>query len=211
MPGFNVGASPEARLLFAASTVIACCVAAVLFAVLANFLNAARSGEVERQRKSPVETGTMLTYMVAYYLLVKSRAGTVAVPGFGLLCALTGIGLGLVAAGAAVNILGRLRLGTNWANQVTVYEAQTLVTTGVYGLVRHPLYASLIAMFIGVALAYHNAAALAATLLVFVPAMRYRASQEEALLADRFPEYSAYQRRVGRLFPRLGGKRDDDV
>ncbi len=111
-----------------------------------------------------------------------------------------------VAPRIRVRVSGRLRLGHNWADQVTVYREQTLVQTGVYGLVRHPLYASLIWMFVGGSLIFRNLAALAATLAVFVPAMAIRARQEEALLAMRFPEHEAYRRRVGMLWPRLWPK-----
>jgi protein-S-isoprenylcysteine O-methyltransferase Ste14 len=111
------------------------------------------------------------------------------------------VGTIAVVVGATVNVLGRHSLGRNWANQVTVYESQTLVTSGIFGWLRHPLYASLIWMFVGAALAYHNAAAMAAALLLFVPAMYYRSGQEEHLLSERFPEYAAYRARTGRFFP----------
>ena len=182
--------------------VISLSAAAVLLAVAFNFASAAQSGDVAERRRSPVATGTMLGFFFLDWWLITHRVGVVPSPGemwSGL--AILG-GTALVVVGATVNVLGRHKLGRNWANQVTVYESQTLVTSGLFGWLRHPLYASLIWMFVGSAVAYHNAAALVATMLVFVPAMYYRSSQEERLLSQRFPEYADYRARTGRFFPR---------
>lgn len=100
-------------------------------------------------------------------------------------------GLGLVILGTVVNVAGRLALGKNWGNQVIIYDDHKLVTNGSYRFVRHPLYAGLIWMFAGAALVFQNWAALAGTILVFFPAMHYRAKQEEQALVAQFPEYVA--------------------
>jgi len=70
-------------------------------------------------------------------------------------------------------------------------------------VVRHPLYASLIWMFLGGALIYANVAALVLTLGVFVPMMYVRARKEDALLREAFgTTFEAYERSTGMLFPR---------
>lgn len=179
------------------------CAGAVLGAVAYNFLQP--GGAVARRKNSPVATGTMLGFTLGVYLLIHFQVGVfLLIDPTGLI--LQVMGAGLLLAGATVNIMGRLALGSNWANQATIYAEQTLVTGGVYGLVRHPLYGSLVWMFIGAALVYGCATALAATLLIFLPAMYWRAALEERLLAERFPDYPAYRRRTGMLFPRLPGK-----
>jgi len=191
-------------VILGARLLVPLCAFTVLGAVALNFVAAAEgAGAVKVRRRSPVATASMLGFLLVVYVLIHQRIGEFQVPSLPAVLALSVAGAALVLIGCAVNILGRLRLGGNWANQVTVYEEQTLVTGGVFGLVRHPLYASLIWMFVGASLVYLNTAALAATLLVFVPAMRYRAAQEERLLSERFPEYKSYQSRVGRLIPRM--------
>lgn len=201
----DIPADPTQRLLFHSSVAATLCAAAVLGAVLLNFLTASHGARHER--RSPVATSSMLAFAALFAVLVRRHWGMLPLPAYSVHLALTAAGLALMLAGAAVNLLGRLALGRNWANQVTIYAEQTLVTTGVYGLVRHPLYASLIWLFTGIAVAYLNWAALLATLLVFVPMMIYRARLEETALAERFTDYAAYQRRVGRLFPKIGGGR----
>jgi protein-S-isoprenylcysteine O-methyltransferase Ste14 len=78
-----------------------------------------------------------------------------------------------------------------------------MIQKGMYRFVRHPLYASIIWMFFGASFVYMNYAALLANVCVFIPAMYYRAKQEERLLAQEFPEYQAYQKAVGMFFPKF--------
>jgi protein-S-isoprenylcysteine O-methyltransferase Ste14 len=188
---------------FAVSMVVGICAALVLIGVASSFFEARRAGEVERRQRSVVATGRMLLFFAGVFVLLRTGVGVVPVGSRVVRIVLAIVGLVPVVVGCAVNLLGRIRLGANWANQATVYRNQTLVTAGIFAWVRHPLYASLIWMSIGASVAYRNWAALAATLLVFVPAMHHRAGQEEALLEQRFPEYRDYRSHVGRLFPRL--------
>lgn len=188
---------------FIAVKIVVLCTAAVLAAVAWNFLCARFSGQVAERRRSPVATGTMLLFTFGVYWLISRRIGALPRPEPTIDVPLVYLGLALMMVGCIVNLLGRLHLGRNWANQVTVYEDQTLVTGGVFGVVRHPLYASLIWMFVGASLVYLNYAALLATVCIFIPAMYYRAKQEETLLAAQFPEYEAYRKRVGMFFPKL--------
>jgi protein-S-isoprenylcysteine O-methyltransferase Ste14 len=187
--------------------IITLCAAAVLSAVALNFLFAGASGEARAVQRSPVATLSMVVFFTGVYGLIHYRIGAVAIPWPTLRAGLSLPGALLVVAGCAVNLAGRFSLGANWADQVTLYASQQLVTRGVYALVRHPLYASLIWMFCGAGLAYANIAVLAATALLFIPAMYYRAAQEERALARAFPEYADYRRRVGMLFPRLPQRR----
>ncbi|HEY3414258.1 MAG TPA: isoprenylcysteine carboxylmethyltransferase family protein [Armatimonadota bacterium] len=193
-------------VIFVSRLIVPLCASLVLTAVALNFALAADSGAVKVRTRSPVATASMLAFLLAVYVLIHRHIGDFRVFSNAISAGIAAAGAALVAAGGIVNVLGRIRLGGNWANQVTVYEDQTLVSTGVFGLVRHPLYASLIWMFVGASLVYQNGAALAATMLIFVPAMQYRASLEEQLLARQFPEYASYQTRVGRLFPRIWRK-----
>jgi protein-S-isoprenylcysteine O-methyltransferase Ste14 len=75
-----------------------------------------------------------------------------------------------------------------------------LVQHGVYGIVRHPLYASL--LFAGAAWTLYNASL--SHLLALVVAFLffdYKARKEEAWLTERHPEYVEYAQRVRKLIP----------
>jgi protein-S-isoprenylcysteine O-methyltransferase Ste14 len=184
-----------------ARLIVAFCTLSVLIAVFLNFLFARRKGPraIRTERKSIVETGSMLGFFVAFYFLVKLRFGVVQIPQLYYVGAT--IGLLLLLLGTIINIIGRFELGRNWGNQVLVYEDHTLVTRGIYRVVRHPLYAGLIWMFLGAAMVFQNLAALLATVLVFMPAMYYRAKQEEKALVAQFPNYREYRNTTGMFFP----------
>jgi len=188
----------------AASLTIGTCVATVFAAVLVNFLSCRQAKGIKRERKSIVATGTMTAFFLVFYIVIRLRIGELAIPASWARISMVVAGLIVIVFGCVVNVLGRLQLGQNWANQATIYREQKLVTSGVYGWVRHPLYASLIWMFFGASLVYANVTAFLLNGLVFVPFMAYRARLEEALLTAEFTDYSDYRRRVGLFFWKPG-------
>ncbi len=183
------------------SLVVAGCVVAVLVSVLLNFLSAQRDVQ-KQEEKSIVVTATMMAFFLVYYVVVRLGVGGVSISR-PLNLVLFVVGFVLIVLGTVVNIWGRASLGKNWADKVTLYENQTLVTRGPFAVVRHPLYASLIWMFVGGGFFLHNVLALLLTLGVFLPFMVYRARQEERLLSRRYEEYAAYRKGVGMLFPKV--------
>ncbi len=83
-------------------------------------------------------------------------------------------------------------------------EARGLVTSGPYGVVRHPVYLGELGAAAGLVLAApttRNAAAAVA----FVCAQAVRMRLEERALTRAFPAYAGYAARTPRLVPRLGG------
>jgi len=113
-----------------------------------------------------------------------------------------GIGAALVLAGAWLGSAGVRVLGTNRTPFPEPKPGSQLITTGIYARVRHPLYASVIALGFGWALLSRSgpALALATTQVVFFHA---KARFEERLMRERFAEYADYTRRVPRFLPRL--------
>jgi protein-S-isoprenylcysteine O-methyltransferase Ste14 len=191
----------QALLRAAAPALVALATATVLAAVALNFMLARPAAAVRSERRSAVATGTMLGFFALLFLLLRFQLGAVRLSPW-LADLLLDAGLGLVLLGAGVNVAGRLTLGGLWGNHVVLYRDHALVCTGVFRWVRHPLYASLIWMAAGAACVFGNPAALAATLGIFLPAMVFRARQEEAALSSLFPGYAAYRRRTGMLVPR---------
>jgi protein-S-isoprenylcysteine O-methyltransferase Ste14 len=154
-----------------------------------------------------VNTLTMAAFACCLGLLIWFRIGRLAMRGENAFVACVVLGLFLYAAGTALNLIARRQLGANWSNRISRYEDQTLVTGGLYGVVRHPLYSSQILVFLGVSLAYLNALALGLTILLFVPAMVYRAWKEEEIVLRAMAGYADYRRRVPMLFPLPRGRR----
>lgn len=184
------------------SLLVALCVAVIFAAVIIDFILFSSQRRVRREQRSLVDTATMTGFFVFFYLILQSGRGYV-LPSHAAARISMLAGSLLVIAGCAANLAGRFSLGGNWANHIKIYEGHQLVRSGIYGLVRHPLYASIIMMFYGACLVYLNVLALAAVTLIFVPFVVYRARQEEALLAQQFVEYKLYQDETGMFFPKI--------
>lgn len=180
---------------------------AVLFSVAWSFLNYHGRRPVLQRKQSAVDTATMLLFFGLFSWLLARQIGVVRAVPVAVEQAAILFGLTLIVVGCVINVLGRRQLGPTWANQIAIYEQHELVTGGMFHLVRHPLYASIIWMFLGASIAFLNYAALLATLLVFIPAMHLRARQEEKMLLGHFPEYEGYRQRTGAFFPKLFNSR----
>jgi protein-S-isoprenylcysteine O-methyltransferase Ste14 len=185
------------------NAIVGLCVMAILVSVLIDFTEFQKRTGTKREKRSIVETGTMFLFFFLFYILIRFKAGQINLH-FSILSIIPVVfGLMLMIVGCIVNIKGRLDLGKNWSNQIKIYKDHTLATHGMYQLVRHPLYASLIWMFFGASLVYLNYLALLANLTIFIPFMYYRAKQEEFLLAKEFANYKKYQSAVGMFFPKI--------
>ncbi len=117
------------------------------------------------------------------------------------------VGVALLLAGAWLGISGVRDLGRNRTPFPEPMAGSLLVTSGIYARVRHPLYASMIALGFSWALLWRSGPAivLAAAQATFLYA---KARLEERLLRERFVEYADYTRRVPRLLPRLFFKKE---
>ncbi len=75
-----------------------------------------------------------------------------------------------------------------------------LVQTGIYGIVRHPLYSGIISTALGWTIFQFSLPHLIATaiLLIFFD---IKASREETWLIDRYPDYAEYRQQVKKLIP----------
>jgi len=189
--------------------IISACVLALFLSVFIDFMLFSRSNNVQRERKSIVETGTMTFFFIVYYFILLSKAGTIGLKSQLIGQLLMILGIAMIIIGCLANIMGRFNLGKNWSNQIKIYKEQTLVQTGMYRIVRHPLYASIILMFYGGCLVYKNILAFWAVSIVFIPFMYYRAKQEEMLLLQRFADYKEYKQRTGMLFPGIRIRKGD--
>jgi len=95
-------------------------------------------------------------------------------------------------------------LGRNWSVSLDVRESHTLVTSGVYASVRHPMYSAFWLMAVAQALLLPNWIAGPAGLVGFGILFFGRVGREEAMMAEAFgEEYRAYMRRTARVVPWL--------
>ena len=115
-------------------------------------------------------------------------------------------GIGLVLMAIGVRLLHRVHavLGENFSPKLELRESHTLVMSGPYSLVRHPMYTSGFSFLIGAGLLSTNIWVLLPPLLSFTMLVVLRLKDEEHMLAERFGEqWKAYQKRTGMLLPRM--------
>lgn len=182
-------------------SIICLCVFLLFVSIIIDFSLYSREEDVQAEKKSIVATGSMTMFFLLFYLLLRSGIWVWRISPGSVQEILILLGTTMIVAGCFMNISGRFHLGKNWANQIKIYEKHSLIQTGMYRWVRHPLYASIILMFFGACLVFRNIAALLAVTVVFVPFMYYRALQEERLLMQRFSQYEEYRRKTGMFFP----------
>ncbi len=111
------------------------------------------------------------------------------------------LGLGLYAAGNTLAFAAVRTLGKQYSGYVTLQDGHQLVTTGLYRVIRHPIYLRALLVVIGLPLLFRSWLFLVMLPLgaVFVAA-RIRA--EEKLLEEQFgAEFEAYRKRTWRLLP----------
>lgn len=111
-------------------------------------------------------------------------------------------GIFLLLVGAWLGLRGQHDLGAHRTPFPQPKEDGRLIMAGIYARLRHPLYASVIALGFAWALLWRSwpALGLAMVQILFFDA---KARREERWLRERFSDYAAYAQRVKRFIPGL--------
>jgi protein-S-isoprenylcysteine O-methyltransferase Ste14 len=117
------------------------------------------------------------------------------------------LGVLLFVAGGALRIWPVFVLGRQFSGLVAIQPGHTLVTSGVYHVIRNPSYLGLLINLLGWALAFRSAVGVLLTALLILPLLA-RIRSEEALLRAQFgDEYDAYCAVTPRLIPSFKRRR----
>ncbi len=112
-------------------------------------------------------------------------------------------GVVLFAAGGALWLWPVFVLGRRFSGLVAIQPGHTLVTDGVFSVIRNPSYLGLLINSLGWALAFRSGVGVLLTALM-IPPLLARIRAEETLLRTQFGgEYDAYCSRTKRLIPGL--------
>ena len=112
--------------------------------------------------------------------------------------AIIGIGIGFV--GLAIVSVSALNLGRSLSILPRPKDDSVLIQSGLYSLVRHPIYLGVIVTALGWSLFRTSVLALLLTAILVIFFDR-KAAREEIWLMQKFPEYADYRRRVRKLIP----------
>lgn len=108
----------------------------------------------------------------------------------------------LMAAVAGLFAWSARTMGRNWSLEARTRADHSLVTTGPFAFVRHPIYVALFLFMLAFAVAFGHLAHLWLAMPLFALGTWLRIREEEALLARAFgPAYSDYAARVKRFVP----------
>ena len=104
--------------------------------------------------------------------------------------------------GLFVAVIAILQLRRNLSPFPTPVSQGTLIQSGLYKNIRHPVYTGLLLFFFGYAIwevSFYRLSIAILLLLLFYFKSRY----EERLLVEKFPDYRDYKKRSYRFFPYL--------
>lgn len=111
------------------------------------------------------------------------------------------VGVSIQAVAMSLGIWARIHLGRNWSGTVRISVGHELIRGGPYRIIRHPIYTSMLGMFIGTAIASSQYHALVGVGILFVAYIRKSRLEEEILQQTFGSDYEAYRQDSWALIP----------
>jgi protein-S-isoprenylcysteine O-methyltransferase Ste14 len=113
------------------------------------------------------------------------------------------LGVILFSAGGVLRLWPVYVLGRRFSGLVAIQPGHTLVTSGIYGVIRHPSYLGILVNTLGWGLTFRSGVGLLITALTLLPLLARIRAEERLLRAQFGDEYAAYCTRTSRLLPGL--------
>ncbi len=146
---------------------------------------------------------------IIMFLVSLGFIGLIALPAFDHRFAWSHMPSYVALAGDVLVVLGWLAIffvfkeNTFTSAIIELAPDQTVISTGPYALVRHPMYAGGLVMLLGIPIALGSWWGLLA-IAAMTPALIWRLFDEEKFLARNLPGYGEYQKKVRyRLIPQV--------
>jgi protein-S-isoprenylcysteine O-methyltransferase Ste14 len=111
------------------------------------------------------------------------------------------LGYGLIALGLIFIVFARLTLGAQWRGRPEIRSDHKLITSGIYSVVRHPIYTGLVFMSFGTAMV---AGSLLSYLMACVTTIAYwiKLKTEESILIAQFgKQYVEFKKSTRAIIP----------
>jgi protein-S-isoprenylcysteine O-methyltransferase Ste14 len=165
-------------------------------------IGASKSGDGAAAKKSSRSRWGVFIQMLAFFSagfggihLALPATSSLALGEGAAIAALMLLALGLFISAART-------MGANWSIVARMREGHELVTGGVFGRLRHPIYTAMGAFLIAMAIAFGHEYGLILALPLFALGTGIRVHEEEKLLRGEFgAAYDDYAARVKRFLP----------
>lgn len=168
----------------------------VMMAVNPGLLEKRLNAKEEEKEQKTVIALSGIMFLAAFIAAgLNHRFGWLEMPGW---MVVSGVVLFLLAYAMYAEVL---RENTYLSRTIEVQENQKVVDTGLYGIVRHPMYSSTLILFLSMGLVLSSPISFA-ILLMYIPIIVKRILNEEKVLAEGLEGYSEYMKKVKyRLVP----------
>jgi len=112
------------------------------------------------------------------------------------------LGTLMIIFGGITLDMSRIILGSQSSLKIGIEKDHKLITRGPYHVIRHPIYAGTLFLFVGYSLSFCSIIGSITLILILAPLGRSRMALEERLLIQTFgDEYLDYMKRTKRLIP----------
>lgn len=119
-----------------------------------------------------------------------------------------GAGVALAVSGILLTFVAQLDMGDSWRIGVDASERTELVTDGIFGLIRNPIFSAMVLATMGLVLLVPNVLSVAALLALIVGLeLQVRVVEEPYLSEVHGDEYRRYLGTAGRFVPGFGVER----
>jgi protein-S-isoprenylcysteine O-methyltransferase Ste14 len=189
------------KAFFSRPALTAVAAATVLLVIVAYFAGGNVSSGVREDRGNRWVVGafTIIGLLLGFLPAYTDRLGFWTIDGD----TIRWLGVALYLVGGALRLWPVFVLGHRFSGLVAIQQDHTLVTNGIYSVIRHPSYLGLLLNTLGWVLTFHSGVGVLLVVLL-IPFLVARIRAEEALLLSQFgAEYDAYRRRTSRLLPGL--------
>ena len=176
------------------------------FGFAAIFLTRKKPSASTDATKAPRSWAGLILQSVAYMPVWAIRRVPVFSPLLGdyfILNIVLQVFAGILAATSVWLVMAAIKeLGKQWSLQARLIEGHKLVTTGVYQIVRHPIYTAMLGMLVATGIAFSRWYVELPAIVVFIIGTKIRTVFEERLLRDAFgQEFEDFQASVPGLIP----------
>lgn len=114
------------------------------------------------------------------------------------------LGLFIMVFGGIVCAVSILQLNKNLSPFPSPKANSNLITTGLYSIIRHPIYLGILLLLGGYALFRFDLYKIIVVIALYI-LFHFKSSYEERLLEAKFSDYKNYKKKTGKIFPRIIG------